>query len=100
MSKENRLREHTRAVWRRGYDNYLRSQRERRCAARPAVEALLSELRHCASEEELHARYWEPGDWPADLLRRHLPSDPGDEALLEIEDAAFWIRCQELEEDR
>ncbi len=56
------------------------------------------ELRRCASEDELHARYWDPGDWPAAVLRRHLRSDPGQETLLELEEAALWLRHQELAE--
>lgn len=96
MSKEGRYHEYTRAVWWRDYETYERSPAERRNVAAPAIDALLAELRRCASEEELHRRYWEPGDWPADVLREHLPSDPGLEALLELEDAAFWLRYREL----
>jgi hypothetical protein len=100
MSKESRFREYTRSVWRQGFEAH-----EHRCdawhrTAASAIEALLAELRGCANEEELHARYWEPGDWPAQVLLRHLPSDPGPETLLELEHVAFWLRCQELMEER
>ena len=96
MHKGDRFKEYTRSVWRQGYDAYERWPAEWRAALAPAVDALVAELRTCASEEELHARYWEPGDWPAEVLRLHLPGDPGPEALLQLEDAAFWLRCREL----
>ena len=68
MSKESRFREYTRSVWGQEFQAYQqRCDSWRREAAR-AVEALLAELRRCADEEELHARYWEPGDWPAQVL--------------------------------
>ena len=99
MSKQDRFREYTRSVWRQSYETCERWPADRRDAARPAVDALVVELRRCASEDELHARYWEPGDWPTEVLRRHLRSDPGQEALLELEDAAFWLRYRELAGD-
>jgi len=98
VSKENRFREYTRSVWRQGFEAYQRRCDSWRRETAPAVEALLAELRRCASEAELHARYWEPGDWPAQVLLQHLPSDPEPETLLELEHAAFWLRCQELAE--
>ena len=96
MPKENRFREYTRSVWRKGYETYERWPAKQRHVATPALDALVAELGRCTSEEELHACYWEPGDWPADVLRQHLPSDPGPEALLELEDACFWLRLNEL----
>jgi len=98
VSKESHFREYTRSVWHRGFEAH-----QRRCdvwqgETAPAVEALLAELRRCASEESLHTAYWEPGDWPTHVLVRHLPSDPGPETLLELEHAAFWLRWQELAE--
>ena len=99
MSKQDRFREYTRSVWRQSCEAYERWPADQRDAVRPAVDALVVELRHCAGEDELHARYWEPGDWPADVLRRHLRSDPGQETLLELEDAAFWLRYRELAGD-
>jgi hypothetical protein len=98
VSKESRFREYTRSVWRQGFEAYQQRDDSWRRETEGAVEALLSELRSCADEEELHARYWEPDDWPAQALLRHLPSDPGPEALLELEHVAFWLRCQELGE--
>ena len=99
MSKESRFREYTRSVWCQGFEAYQQRCDTWRREAAPAVEVLLAELRSCADEEEeLHARYWEPGDWPAQVLLRHLPSDPGPEPLLELEHVAFWLRCQELAE--
>jgi len=97
VPKENRFREYTRSVWQRSYEAYERWPAKWRDAAAPAVDALVAELRRCATEEELHRYYWEPGDWPSDVLRRHLPCDPGPEALLELEDACFWLRCRELQ---
>jgi hypothetical protein len=97
VSKENRFREYTRAVWRQGYEAHERQPAEWRAGVTAAIDALVAELRTCASEEDLHTRYWEPGDWPADVLRRHLPRDPGPEVLLELEDACFWLRCRELQ---
>ena len=97
MHKEDRFTQHTRSVWRRGYEAYERWPAKWRDAICPAVDALVAELRACVGEEGLHARYWEPGDWLSEVLRRHLPCDPGPEALLELEDAAFWLRCRELQ---
>lgn len=96
MHKEDRFKRHTRSVWRQGYEAYERWPAEWRAAIAPAIDALVTELRVCASEDDLHARYWEPGDQPADVLRRHLPCDPGPEALLELEDACFWLRWRDL----
>jgi hypothetical protein len=96
VSKQDRFKEYTRSVWRQSYEAYERWPAGRRDAARPAVDALVVELRRCASEDELQTRYWEPGDWPAEVLRRHLPWDPVSEALLELEEAAFWLRYREL----
>lgn len=97
MPKENRFREYTRSVWQRSYEAYERWPAKWRDAIGPAVDALVAELRRCAREDGLHTRYWEPGDWPSDVLRRHLPSNPGSEALLQLEDACFWLRCRELQ---
>jgi hypothetical protein len=96
VSKQDRFKEHTRSVWRRSYEAYERWPPGQRDAARPTVDALVVELRRCASEAELHACYWESGDWPAEVLRHRLPSDPGAETLLELEEAAFWLRYREL----
>jgi hypothetical protein len=97
VQKEDRFKQHTRSVWGQGHEAYDRWPAEWRAAIAPVIDALVGELRACTNEDELHARYWELGDWPADVLRRHLPCDPGPEALLEIEDAAFWLRCRELQ---
>ena len=97
MHKEDRFKEYTRSVWCQGYEAYERWPAKWRDVIGSAVDALVAELRRCASEDGLHARYWEPGDWPAYVLRRHLPCDPGPEALLELEDAAFWLRWRELQ---
>ena len=97
VHKEDRFKQHTRSVWRQGYEAYERWSGDWRDAIGPAVDALVAELRRCATEEELHRHYWEPGDWPSEVLRRHLPCDPGPEALLELEDACFWLRWRELQ---
>ena len=98
MSKESRFHEYTRSVWYQGFEAYQERRDVWRREAAPAVEALLAELRRCADEQELHAHYWEPGDWPAHMLLRNLPSDAGGETLLELEHAAFWLRWLELAE--
>jgi hypothetical protein len=98
VHKEDRFKQHTRSVWRRSYEAYDRWSPQCRAAVAPAIDALVAELRACTNEAELHARYWEVGDWPADVLRRHPPCDAGPEALLQLEDAAFWLRLQELEQ--
>ena len=100
MSKEDRFKEYTRSIWRQGFEAYQQRCDTWRWEAARAVETLLAELRRCASEESLHAAYWEPGDWPTHVLVRHLPSDPGPETLLELEHAAFWLRWQELAEGK
>jgi hypothetical protein len=98
VSKQDRFKDYTRSVWRQSYEAYGCWPPDRRDAARPAIDALVVELRRCASEDELHACYWESGDWPAEVLRHRLPLDPGAETLLELEGAAFWLRYQELAE--
>jgi len=98
VAKESRFREYTRSVWQRDYELYARRSASCRESVAPAVEALLRELRRLSSEDEVHARYWGLGDWPAQVLLQHLQSDPGPETLLELEHAAFWLRCQELAE--
>lgn len=100
MSKETRFREYTRSVWQRDYEAYDRRPASWRGSVAPAIEALLGELRRCTDEASLHAAYWKPGDWPAQVLLRNLPSDPGPETLLELEHAAFWLRWQELAEGK
>ena len=97
VHKEDRFKEYTRSVWCQGYEAYERWPAKWRDAIGPAVDALVAELRVCDSEEELHARYWEPGDWPSEVLRRRLPSDLEPEVLLGLEDACFWLRCRELQ---
>jgi hypothetical protein len=98
VSKETRFPKYTRSVWQRDYEAYDRRPASWRESVATAIEALLGELRRCADEESLHTAYWEPGDWPAQVLLRNLPSSPGPETLLELEHAAFWLRCQELTE--
>ena len=97
MHKEDRFKEHTRSVWHQSYEAYDRWPAEWRAAVAPGIDALVAELRACSNGAELHARYWEPGDRPGEVLRHHLPRDPGPEALLELEDAAFWLRWLELQ---
>jgi len=97
VHKEDRFKQHTRSVWQRSYEAYERWSAKWRAALAPTIDALVAELRRCDSEDELHARYWEPGDRPADVLLRHLPGDPGRDVLLELEDACFWLRCRELQ---
>lgn len=98
MSKETGFREYTRSVWREGFEAYQERCDSWRRQTAPAVDALLAELRRRADEESLHAAYWEPGDWPAQVLLRYLPSDPGPETLLELEHGAFCLRWLELAE--
>ncbi len=98
MSKETRFRKYTRSVWQRDYEAYDRRPASWRESVAPAIEALLGELRRSTDGESLHAAYWEPGDWPAQVLLRHLPSHPELETLFELEHAAFWLRWQELAE--
>jgi hypothetical protein len=100
MAKENRFREHTRTVWREAYETLNTQPEAWRVPATRAVDALLQELQSCADEDELHASYWRPGDWPAALMLRHLPFNPGPDTLLQLEDAAFWLRYLELEGSR
>ncbi|MPZ50836.1 MAG: hypothetical protein GEU75_16315 [Dehalococcoidia bacterium] len=100
MVKENRFRENTRAVWREAFEALERQPQSWREQVTRAVEALLEKLRRCANEDELHASYWRPGDWPSPVLLRHLPLNPGPDTVLELEDAAFWRRYLELAEGR
>jgi hypothetical protein len=96
MSKQGHLREITRTVWRRSYET---------CRARPiawweqvgaAVDALLTELRHDATEDALLDRYWEVGDAPGVTLHRYLPAGMDDDTVLELEEACLWLRLREL----
>ena len=98
MTKEERFREYTRSVWSQGFYDYQgRAIAWRQCVW-PAVETLLTQLRRLTTEEELHGAYWEPGDWPGRVLLANLPCEPAGETLLQLEDAAFWMRYLEVEE--
>lgn len=96
MCKETRFTRSTRALWREGYEAYERWPADWRALLAPAVGGLLTALRRCSGECELRRCYWEPGDWPASVLRRCLPVALGSEALLALEDACFWLRLREL----
>jgi hypothetical protein len=96
--KENRFREYTRSVWHQSYDAIERYQQPWRDQATSAVQALLTELRRYSTEDKLHDSYWQVGDWPGAFLLRHLPFNPGPDSVLELEEAAFWLRSQELAE--
>ena len=98
MVKEKRFREYTANVWREGYEALQSRPDPWREQATRAVEALQGELRRYATEDELHAAYWQVGDWPAAFLLRHLSFNPGPDTVLELEDAAFWLRHQEMVE--
>lgn len=96
MCHQEGHRENVYRVWRKSFDACQR--RSSRCGEETtcAVAALLAELRQHTDEDSLVASYWEPGDWPGELLLRHLPAHPGSDGLLELEEAAFWLRYQEL----
>jgi hypothetical protein len=96
VNKQNRHREVTRAVWRQSYETWMNRPEPERQAGAPAVNAVLAVLRGCGNEQQLHDRYWEPGDWPAPILLRQLPDDPGLDELLTLEEAAFWLRYLEV----
>ena len=97
VNRENRRREVTRAIWRQSYETWRDRPESERPSNEVAVNALLAVLRNtCSTEEELHERYWEPGDWPAPVLLRQLPEDPGLDELLTHEEAAFWLRYLEI----
>lgn len=98
MTRENRRREVTRAIWRQSYDTWRSRPEAEHLASEPAVNALLAVLRACHNEDELHDRYWLPGDWPAPVLLRQLADNPGSDELLTLEEAAFWMRYLELQE--
>ena len=96
MTKETR-REVIRAIWRQSYETWNGLPEAERRINEVAVNALLAVLRStCRTEDELHERYWQPGDWPAPVLLRQLPDDPGLDQLLTLEEAAFWLRYLEL----
>jgi hypothetical protein len=96
VTKENRRREVTRAVWRQSYETWMNRPEPEREVGASAVNAVLAVLRRCNNEQQLHDRYWEPGDWPAPFLLRQLPDDPGLDELLTLEEAAFWLRYLEV----
>jgi hypothetical protein len=96
MTRENRRREVTRAIWRQSYETWAGRPERERLASEPAINALLCALRCCRNEDELHNRYWQAGDWPAPVLLRQLPDDPGLDELLTLEETAFWLRYLEL----
>ena len=96
MSKETRLQQATRAVWRRSYETCRARTPAWWEVATPAVDALLKELRGLTSEAALQEFYWAPGDAPGTVLRRHLPPDMDPERALELEEASFWLRLREL----
>ena len=96
MTKQNRHREVTHAVWRQSYETWTSRPEPERQAGASAVNAVLAVLAGCSNEQELHHRSWEPGGWPAPVLLRQLPDDPGLDELLTLEEAAFWLRYLEL----
>jgi hypothetical protein len=96
LSKEDRFRIHTISVWQRGHDAYIALSETTQQVARRALDGLVAALRCCASEEELHACYWKPGDWATEPLQQYLPDRASPEFQLDLEDAAFWLRLQEL----
>ncbi|MPZ50978.1 MAG: hypothetical protein GEU75_17040 [Dehalococcoidia bacterium] len=98
MTRENRRREVTRAIWRQSYETWIGRPEAERLPSEPAVNALLRALRCSHDEDDLHGRYWQPGDWPAPVLLRQLPDNPGLDELLTLEEAAFWLRHLELQE--
>lgn len=96
-NKENRHQEAVRAIWRESYETWRDRPEEERQTTEVAVNALLAVLRrNCHTEEDLHERYLQPGDWPAPVLLRQLPENPGLDELLTLEEAAFWLRYLEL----
>lgn len=100
MVKENRFHEYTVNTWREGFDALERAPEPWHEQATRAVDALVEKLRRYGSEDELHNAYWRVGDWPAAVLLRHLIFNPGPDTVLELEDAAFWLRHRELAEGR
>lgn len=96
MSGFDRRNKYTRAVWRRSYHNHLALQEDERHALASAVAALLEHLRSLQTEAALVAAYWEQGDPPGRVLKAHLPAGFDDEALLDLEEACFWMRLREL----
>ncbi len=96
MSKESRLQQATRTVWRRSYEAYRARSSAWRDSVNPAMGALLEELRTLTTQAALQEFYWSPGDAPGAVLRRYLPPDTDPERVLELEEACFWLRLREL----
>lgn len=96
MSKQGHLREITRTVWRRSYETCLSQPIAWWEQVGAAVDALLTELRRDATEDDLMDRYWAVGDAPGQTLRRHLAAGIDDDTVLELEEACFWLRLREL----
>lgn len=96
MSKESRLHQATRAVWRRSYETCRARTPAWWEAVSLAVDALLQELRTLTTEAALQEFYWAPGDAPGAVLRRYLPPDTDPEQVLELEEACCWLRLREL----
>lgn len=99
MEKEGRFQQAVRAVWERSHTEYLGWPEEQRAAVQPAADALLAWLGECISEAQLDVRYWEIGDPPGVLLRRHLADGFDADTRLTLEEACFWRRLVELGAD-
>ena len=97
MNDQERYRRAVRAVWERSFREYEGWSELTREAVRPAVDALLTWLEGAANEADLMRHYWESGDAPARILRRHLPSVFDAEDVFALEEACFWMRLDALD---
>ncbi|GIW07414.1 MAG: hypothetical protein KatS3mg060_2219 [Dehalococcoidia bacterium] len=91
------------AAWDRGARWYRRASRERRQreTVGAAVAAVLAHLRDVASPEALRQRYCaHDGEWVRGVAVRCGLEEEQLVDLRRIEDAAYGLRCLEIEHDR
>ena len=92
MPISDRVRHAVFGVWAQSHATCVAWPDERRAAASPAQDELLTCLGYAESVDELLEDYFAPGDPPGSLLRQHLPADFSDEEVLTLEEACLWRR--------
>ena len=100
VNEESSYHRAVHAVWARSLAEYQEWPGERRQAAQPATDALLTWLRGCTDEAELIPRYWEAGDAPGGVLRTHLSDAFDADDVLLLEEACFQLRLLELRSEQ
>ena len=96
VNEESSYHRAVHAVWERSLAAYQEWSGEQRQAVQSATDALLAWLRTCTDEDNLIPHYWEAGDAPGGVLRKHLSDAFDADDLLVLEEACFQLRLLEL----